>query len=153
MKKGSSSPQAGMILFVCWLGLMAGACGKKAPPRPPRAPHLPAVKDLQAVVFESGVQLAWSMPVNAEGVDRFELYRSKPDTAKEACPACPRGYELLRTIDVKFGQTYFQLFDRTIEAEGRYYYRVIPLDNRSRPGPDSNEAEVIVKWRRDTVTE
>jgi hypothetical protein len=153
MKKGSLWPQAAMILFICWLGLLAGACGKKAPPRPPRAPHLPAVKDLQALIFESGVQLAWSMPLSAEGVDHFELYRSKPNTEEKDCPACPRVYELVRTIGVKFGQTYFQLFDRNIDAEGRYYYRVIPLDKRSRPGPDSNEAEVVVKWRQDKVTQ
>jgi hypothetical protein len=137
-----------MILTFCCLW---GACGKKAPPRPPRSPELPKVKELDAVIIETGVQLSWSIPFTAEGVDRFNLFRSKPEPVEEACPACPRGYELIRTIKVESGQTYFQLFDRNIAVEGRYYYRVIALDERSRPGPDSNEAEVIVKWRQNTV--
>ncbi len=102
------------------------------------------------MIIETGVQLSWSIPLTAEGVDRFDLYRSKPEKTKEPCPACPRAYELLTTVTVKPGQTYFQVFDRNIQTEGRFYYQVIPLDERSRLGPDSNEAEVIVKWRRDT---
>ena len=151
MNRRSSRPRAFLILLFCCLGLVAGACGKKAPPRPPRRPDLPVVKDLDAVVLETGVQLSWSIPFDSEGVDEFNLYRSKPETVEEACPSCPRGYELIRNVNVKPGQTFFQVVDRNIEAEGRYYYRVIPLDERGRPGPDSNEAEVIVKWQRGTM--
>jgi hypothetical protein len=150
MKKWCAWPQVVLILIFCYMGLLAGACGIKTPPQPPREPDLPRVKDLDAVIMETGVQLAWSIPFTAERVDEFDLYRSKPETAEEACPACPRDYELVRTVNVKAGQTLFQVVDRTIEAEGRYYYRVTPLDERGRPGPDSNEAEVIVRWRRDT---
>ncbi len=150
MKKCSSWPQVVLILIFFCLGLLAGACGRKAPPQPPRELDLPKVKDLDAVITETGVQLAWSIPFTAKRVDEFNLYRSKPETVEEACPACPRDYELVRAVNVKAGQTFFQIVDRNIEAEGRYYYRVTPLDERGRPGPDSNEAEVIVRWRRDT---
>ena len=43
-------------------------------PRPPRRATLPAVKDLDAVVFETGVQLTWSIPFAAEGVDICAAY-------------------------------------------------------------------------------
>ncbi len=153
MRKSCSRPVVVLILILCHLGLLAEACGIKAPPRPPRRANLPAVKDLDAVVFETGVQLTWSIPFAAEGVDSFELYRSKPETTAEPCPACPRKYERFRTVQVSLGQTYFQTFDRNIETEGRFYYRVIPLDGRHNRGPDSNEAEVIIKWRAEPGTQ
>ena len=149
MTTRSSSPQAALILVFCCLVIQIGACGRKAPPRPPRKPDLPAVQDLQAVIMETGVQLAWSIPFTAEGVDSFNLYRSRPETVEEDCPSCPRAYEFIRTVNVKAGQIYFQVMDRSIEVEGRFYYRVVPLDARDRLGPDSNEAGVVVKWRRD----
>jgi hypothetical protein len=152
MKKESSWPRRLIIVFFCCLGLLEGACGIKAPPRPPRSPELPQVKDLDAVVMEGGVQLSWSIPFGSEAVDSFNLYRSKPETTKEPCPSCPRAYELIRTVDVKVGQTYFQIFDLSIQAEGRYHYLVTPLDERDRLGPDSNETEVVIKWRQKHVT-
>lgn len=150
MRKSCLRPLVVLILILCHLGFLAGACGIKAPPRPPRRANLPAVKDLEAVVFETGVELTWSIPSTAEGVDSFELYRSKPETPGEACPACPRSYERFRTVQVRPGQAYFQAFDRNIAAEGRFYYRVIPLDGQHSRGPDSNEAEVLIKWRGET---
>ena len=144
----SSSPQAALILVFCCLVIQTGACGRKAPPRPPRKPDLPAVQDLQAVVMQTGVQLTWSIPFTAEGVDGFNLYRSGPDTVEEDCPSCPRAYELIRTVNVKAGQIYFQVIDRSIKLEGHFYYRVIPSDAHDQLGPDSNEAEVVVKWRK-----
>jgi hypothetical protein len=103
--------------------------------------------------METGVQLSWSIPFGSEVVDSFNLYRSKLDTAKEPCPSCPRAHQLIETIKVRVGQTYFQVFDRNIEAEGRYYYLVTPLDERDRLGPDSNEAEVVIRWRQDSVVQ
>ncbi len=153
MRKSCSRPLAVLVLILCHLGFLAGACGIKTPPRPPRRANLPTVKDLEAVVFEIGVQLAWSIPFTAEGVDSFEIYRSEPETTVEACPACPRKYERFRTVQVRLGQTYFQALDRNIETEGRFYYRVIPLDGQHNRGPDSNEAEVLVKWRGETRTQ
>ena len=153
MKKGSSWPQRLIVLFFCCLGLLEGGCGIKAAPRPPRTAELPQVRDLDAVVMETGVQLSWSIPFGSEGVDSFNLYRSKPETTKEPCPSCPRAYELIRTVNVKVGQTFFQILDLSVQAEGRYHYLVTPLDEQDRLGPDSNEAEVVIKWRRDTISQ
>ncbi len=151
MRIRSSWPQPALFILFCCVVLMSMACGVKALPRPPREPDLPKVKDLDAVIIETGVQLTWSIPFGAEEVKRFNIYRSKPETVEKPCPACPREYELIRTVKAKVGRSYFQVFDRDFEAEGRYYYRVIPLDEKRRLGPDSNEAEVIVKRRRDWV--
>ena len=132
------------ILLSCF-GLLLVGCGKKGPPRPPHQEELPKVKDLQAVVVARGVGLTWTMVSRDHIVARFNIYRSIFQPEINECPGCERDFELVTTIRVKADETHFQFIDQHVEGEGRFYYKVTPLDKEDRPGPDSNEAMVLIE--------
>jgi hypothetical protein len=129
---------------ICCLALSTGACGKKEPPRPPRRPDLPIVRDLQANAEESGVQLTWSIPESISILTGFNVIRSETQPVAAECPTCPRQYVVIRSVKVESGQTRFQVMDQKREPVGVIYYRVIPLDRENRSGPESNEVKVIL---------
>lgn len=140
-----SWPQAAVIVLLFFLGFLFGACGKKAPPKPPLQKKLPQVKDLRAVVEASGVRLTWTIGEADKDVVGFNVYRSKPRPEVSDCPGCTRDFELITSLKVKKGESRFQAVDPYIEGKGRFYYQVVPFDKRDRAGPDSNEARVLVE--------
>ena len=140
-----SWPTAAVILLLLFLGFLPGACGKKAPPKPPFTKELPKVKDLRAVVEVSGVRLSWTIEKADRDVAGFNVYRSTPRSEVSDCPGCTRDFQLITSIKVKTGESRFQMVDSYIEGKGRFYYQVVPFDNRDRAGPESNEAKVLVE--------
>jgi hypothetical protein len=145
MTKRKSWPGAAVIVPLCLLGFLFGACGKKAPPEPPFEKKLPRVNDLQAVVEASGVRLTWTIAAPDKEVVGFNVYRSKPRPEVSDCPGCTRDFELITTVKVKTGESRFQMVDSYREGKGRFYYQVVPFDKRDRAGPESNEAKVLVE--------
>jgi hypothetical protein len=145
MTKRKSWPGVAVIVPLCLLGFLFGACGKKAPPKPPLKNELPRVKDLRAVVEASGVRLTWTIAKANKDIVGFNVYRSKPRPAVSDCPGCTHDFELITSIKVKSGELGFQVVDPYIEGKGRFYYQVVPFDNRDRAGPESNEARVLVE--------
>ena len=140
-----SWPRAALLVLLLFLGFLFGACGKKAPPKPPLKSELPRVKDLRAVVEASGVRLTWTLAAANKDVEGFNVYRSKPRPAVSDCPGCTRDFELITSIKVKSGELRFQVVDPYIEGKGQFYYQVVPFDKRDRGGPESNEARVLVE--------
>ena len=140
-----SWPRAALLVLLLFLGFLFGACGKKAPPKPPLKSELPRVKDLRAVVEASGVRLTWTLAAANKDVEGFNVYRSKPRPAVSDCPGCTRDFELITSIKVKSGELQFQVVDPYIEGKGQFYYQVVPFDKRDRGGPESNEAKVLVE--------
>ena len=140
-----SWPCAALIVLLLFLGFLFGACGKKAPPKPPLKNELPRVKDLRAVVEASGVRLTWTLAKADKDVVGFNVYRSKPRPAVSDCPGCTRDFELITSIKVKSGDLQFQVVDPYIEGKGQFYYQVVPFDKRDRGGPESNETKVLVE--------
>ena len=138
-------PPAELIVLLLFLGFLLGACGKKAPPKPPFIKELPKVKDLQAVVETSGVRLTWSIAKTDKDIAGFNVYRSKPRPEESECPGCTRDFELISSIKVKGGKLQYEMVDSSIEGKGRLYYQVVPFDKRGREGPESNEARVLVE--------
>jgi hypothetical protein len=140
-----SWPRAAAIVLLLFLGFLFGACGKKAPPKPPLKSELPRVKDLRAAVEASGVRLTWTLAKADKDVVGFNVYRSKHRPAVSDCPGCTRDFELITSIKVKSGELRFQMVDPYIEGKGQFYYQVVPFDKRDRGGPESNEAKVLVE--------
>jgi hypothetical protein len=134
--------RVGLLVLLCVLVLAPGACGKKAPPRPPKAPGLPVVKDLRAVVDGGKVRLAWTVPAGSEGVAGFLIERSGPE--KNICPGCPRDFEEVRRISAARGAVSFEDEDESLPGKGRFVYRVTPYDAADRRGAESNEAAVTI---------
>ena len=131
------------LVLLCVLVLASGTCGKKGPPRPPKAPGLPVVKDLRAVVDDGKVRLTWTLPAGSEGVVGFIIERSKPE--KETCPGCPRDFEEIRKISTARGAVSFEDADEDLPRKGRFFYRVTPYNAEDRPGAESNEANVTIE--------
>ena len=140
-----SWPRAELIVLLLFLGFLLGACGKKAPPKPPLKKEIPKVIDLGAVVEASGVRLTWTIAKADKDIAGFNVYRSKPRPEVSDCPGCTRAFELITSIKVKTGELQFQVVDPYIEGKGRFYYQVVPFDKRDRAGPESNEAMVLVE--------
>lgn len=145
MRGGRWRPQAAQLAVLFFLVLLAEGCGKKAPPQPPVRPELPRVQDLEATAKEGGVQLTWSIPSAEAAVAGFKIYRSQLLPGAEPCPSCPREYGLIESVEVKPEETDFRAVDRSVRERGRFYYRVVPYDERNRAGPESNEAEVVLE--------
>ena len=137
--------RAEVVALLFFLGFLLGACGKKAPPKPPLKKELPEVKDLRAVVEASGVRLTWTVAKADEDIKGFNVYRSKPRPEVSDCPGCTRDFELVTSITVKRGELQYQVVDPYSEGKGRFYYQVVPFDKQDRPGPESNEAMVLVE--------
>jgi len=134
--------RVGLIALLCALVLAPGACGKKAPPRPPKAPGLPVVKDLRAVVDGGTVRLTWTIPAGSEGVAGFIIERSRPE---KVCPGCPRDFEEMRKIPAARGALSFEDADEELPGKGLFFYRVTPYNAEDRRGTASNEATVTIE--------
>jgi hypothetical protein len=130
-------------MLVCVLVLAPTACGRKGPPRPPKAPGLPVVRDLRAEVDGGKVRLTWTIPADSEGVAGFVIERSKPE--KDICPGCPRDFEEIRAIAAERGTVSFQDVDENLPGKGRFFYRVTPYDAKDRKGTESNEVTVTIE--------
>ena len=138
-------PNSSVFILLGCFGLLLGGCGKKGPPSPPRQEELPKVKNLQAVVFDRGVKLTWSISSRDDFVAGFNVYRSKAQPQIYQCPGCEKDFGLITTIRVKGGETRFQLVDQDVKSKGRFYYKVTPFDKENRPGADSNESMVLIE--------
>jgi predicted small lipoprotein YifL len=138
-------PNSSVFILLCCLGLLLGGCGKKGPPEPPRQEELPKVKNLKAVVVDTGVKLTWTTDSNDDIAAGFNIYRSKVQSEISDCPGCTPEFEVVTTIRVKAGETRFELIDQYFEGKGRFYYKVTPFDKQDRPGPDSNESMVVIE--------
>ena len=145
MKRKRSWLEWAPIVALCFIGLLLVDCGKKGRPRPPEHKKLPRVRDLQATVLDSGVELTWTLKKGEANVSGFNVYRSKPQPEVSDCPGCTRDFELITTIKVQPGQTKLQVMDQYVGARGGFYYRVIPFDEEDRPGPESNETRVLIE--------
>jgi len=135
--------RVGLLVLLCLLVLAPEACGKKGPPRPPKALGLPVVKDLRAVVDDGKVRLAWTIPAGSEGVAGFIIERSGPE--KEICPGCPREFQEVRRNPAARGAVSFEDTDENLPGKGGFFYRVTPYDAESRRGAESNETAVTIE--------
>jgi len=130
------------LMLLCTL-ILVGACGKKGPPRPPKAPGLPVVQDLRAAVEGGSVRLTWTRPAGSKGVAGFIIERSGP--AKDGCPECPRSYGEVRKLPAETEAAEFEAVDESLPGKGRFFYRVIPYNARGQKGAESAETLVTVE--------
>jgi predicted small lipoprotein YifL len=132
-----------LILWSC-LSLLLAGCGKKGPPKPPLREELAKVKNLQAVVVDTGIKLTWTIPSSGHSIAEFNVYRSRVEPEGSECPDCRTDFEVISTVRAREGETGFQILDPYPEGKGTLYYKVTPFDKKNRPGPDSNESMVVI---------
>ncbi len=129
-----------------WIG-----CGKKGPPRPPRRPLPPVVKDLEYTVHNNRVELSWTVP-SAEGRSAsppaaVKVFRSQLSAEEARCDNCPIRYSVSGDIPIhkkrsEKSKPIRMSYTEVVEPGYRYIYKVIVYDEYGIGGKDSN----IVKF-------
>jgi len=145
MTRRRLEPSSSLFIFLCCFGLLLGGCGKKGPPEPPIQEKLPKVNNLEAAVVDEGVRLTWTIDSSDEDAAGFSVYRSKGQPKISDCPGCTRDFEVVTTVRVQGGESSFEVVDLYVRGTGTFYYKVSPFDKEDRPGPDSNEAMVLIE--------
>lgn len=139
---------AALLLVLAGSSLLWIGCGKKGPPRPPRQPLPPAVKDLDYVVHNNIVQLSWTVPGreesrNAAPPAAVKVFRSRMSAEDASCENCPIRFAVSADIPV-----YKQRSDKSkpirmsysefVETGYHYVYKVTVFDENGIGGKDSN---------------
>lgn len=128
---------AAFFAGVMLLALFAG-CGIKSPPVPPKAPPLPAIKNLTADLDDNGVvRLQWHQPQEAGQVAAYLVYKAQSDASAEACAGCPILFTKIGRVDRSGDASAFEFTD-TVPAGASVRYKVVPIRASGAPGPDSN---------------
>lgn len=126
------------------------ACGKKGPPRPPRAVTPPAVSDLSAKVEGERIQLSWSIPRRddevVEGIEGFQIFRYRTQDREKLCPDCPMDFRTFKKVDAPTAGTEDRgrvtAYD-VLERGYGYAYKVLVLHESGGVSKDSNIAKVM----------
>ena len=139
---------AALLLVLAGSSLLWIGCGKKGPPRPPRQPLPPAVKDLDYVVHNNIVQLSWTVPGKEESRSAappaaVKVFRSRMSAEDASCENCPIRFAVSADIPV-----YKQRSDKSkpirmsysefVETGYHYVYKVTVFDENGIGGKDSN---------------
>jgi len=139
---------AALLLVLAGSSLLWIGCGKKGPPRPPRRPLPPAVKDLDYVVDNNIVKLSWTVPGKEESRDAappaaVKVFRSRMSAEDASCENCPIRFAVSADIPV-----YKQRSDKSkpirmsysefVETGYHYVYKVTVFDENGIGGKDSN---------------
>ena len=125
---------------------MLSGCGRKAPPKPPRAGRPPQVVDLGYSISENTIRLGWTIPKTSDEaktpVTGFLIYRSKQSSVKADCPNCPIYFLKIGDVLVRGGVSgrpeSSVVFAQAIEPGYRYIYKVTAYDGDGVVGKDSN---------------
>jgi hypothetical protein len=135
-----------LLLVLSGPGFLGSGCGKKGPPRPPRHPLPPVVKDLGYTLHDHIVELSWTIPEAAGHKTASpavaKVYRSRLSAEELGCENCPIHYTILAeipTLKQPSGRSPFQLsYSEAVEPGYRYFYKVTLFDESGVGGKDSN---------------
>jgi hypothetical protein len=139
---------AALLLVLAGSSLMWIGCGKKGPPRPPRRPLPPAVKDLEYTVHNDIVELNWTVPGKAESRNAappatVKVFRSRMSAEDASCENCPIRFAVSGDIPIhkqrseKF-EPIRMSYTEFVETGYHYVYKVAVFDENGIGGKDSN---------------
>ena len=125
---------------------MLSGCGRKAPPKPPRASRPPQVVDLGYSISEDSIKLSWTIPKASDNDESsatgFLIYRSKQSVSEADCANCPITFIKIENVPVRAvvsGRPESSVvFAQTIEPGYRYIYKIKAYDDNGVAGKDSN---------------
>lgn len=132
-----------LALFVALLAVNFTACGKKAPPTPPRYMEPPMVRDLM-VEDEKGdvITLGWSVDLNRDDLNLsyFHVYMERQALAT-LCLTCPPNFVRIgESRSLSGAQANEFAFQVRVEEGYRYVFMVRGLGTQGMEGADSNYA-------------
>ena len=150
MQNGSYSHSkwiAAFLLVLAGSSFLWIGCGRKGPPRPPRRPLPPVVKDLAYTVHNDMVELSWTVP-GAEGRSAsppaaVKVFRSRLSAEEASCENCPIRYSVSGDIPIhkkrsEKAKPTRMSFTEFVEPGYRYIYKVTVFDEYGIGGKDSN---------------
>jgi hypothetical protein len=143
---------AALILLLAGSSLLWIGCGKKGPPRPPRRPLPPAVKDLEYRLRNNMVELSWTVPGKEEKRSAslpaaVKVFRSRLSAEEAGCEHCPIRFAVSGNIPIQkkrseISKPIRMSYTEFVEPGYRYIYKVTVFDEYGIGGKDSN----IVKF-------
>jgi hypothetical protein len=139
---------AALLLVLAGSSLLWIGCGKKGPPRPPRRPLPPAVKDLDYVVDNNIVKLSWTVPGKEESRDAappaaVKVFRSRMSAEDASCENCPIRFAVSGDIPIhkqrpEKSKPIRMSYTEFVETGYHYVYKVTVFDKNGIGGKDSN---------------
>ena len=139
---------AALLLVLAGSSLLWIGCGKKGPPRPPRRPLPPVVKDLEYVVHNDIVKLSWTVPGKEEGRSAappaaVKVFRSRLSAEDASCENCPIRFAASADIPIhkqrsEKSQPIRMSYTEFVETGYHYVYKVTVFDENGIGGKDSN---------------
>ena len=137
-----------LLLLLAGSSLLWIGCGKKGPPRPPRRPLPPAVKDLAYTVHNDIVNLSWTVPGKGESSSAappaaVKVFRSRLSAEEANCKNCPIRFAVSGDVPIheKRSEKYKPIkmsYTEFVEPGYRYIYKVTVFDEYGMSGKDSN---------------
>lgn len=134
-----------ILLAICCI--LISACGKKAPPSPPRQAEPPVVKDLSRHIQGNQLLLTWTLSeqrgLQQAGLSGFSVYKSSQKNFETECRNCPVLFERVAVIPVYQAEAPLPAgkvfeFSDTLEKGVRYHYKVMTNWVGGSTGKDSN---------------
>lgn len=122
---------AGLLLFGTW------ACGKKAPPVPPKRPPLTRPAALEGRMAESQVRLTWRRGEVRPAVTAYAVMRAQWPADQPPCKGCPLIFKEAGVVEVDPDVDEIEFTD--LVQDGQVYsYQVVPIGSSGDRGPASN---------------
>ena len=130
-------------------------CGKKAGPRPPKAPEIIAVDDLEYTIQNNLLILKWSIPPLAKNelsnrvsgrVSGVFVYRSMTNLMDPSCKGCPLLFKLVADFGLEKGnpkknEQMKMSYHESLKSGHRYSYKVNLHGISGDKSDDSNYVE------------
>ena len=137
-----------LLLVLAGSSLLWIGCGKKGPPRPPRRPLPPAVKDLAFIVHNDIVELHWTVPGQEDNRSAalpaaVKVFRSRLPAEEANCENCPIRFAESGDIPIhrkrsEKSKPIKMRYSEFVEPGYRYIYKVTVFDEYGIGGKDSN---------------
>ncbi len=130
------------VSILCSVGILFGACGRKAPPVPPHF-TTPVISDLQARAADNAIALTWTAPDQRTDVARTRVWKSTLQVPGD-CPGCPRNFEVIADLlpgDIKRENGLAKFIDYNVKSGFLYSYKLAFCDSSGQCGEESNMAE------------
>jgi hypothetical protein len=126
-----------VMIAVCLCALALGACGRKAPPVPPRRPPLPQPTALEGTRDGDTVRLTWQQGRHGQGVVRYAVMRARWPVEEPPCDGCPLIFEEVGSVTVEPAMEEIE-FEEPVAADMVYSYKVVPVGSSGERGTASN---------------
>jgi len=128
-------------LIFCLLMVGPCACGRKAPPVPPKRPPLPQPMELIAWREGDTVGLSWRPGARDRGVVRYAVLRSQWPIEAPPCEGCPLVFQEVGSVEAAPETDAYTFTDR-IQTDLVYSYKIEPRGSAGDRGPASRRIVV-----------